>query len=178
VRVMPAFDLDRLTYVWPLTQPAAFWRSHVTRELGGFDESLKYIGDWDFFIRAGRSFKVVKIDEFLAVERRHQASKTLGQATPMQVETRQMLTRYQESSSRLTKVRRRFGAYAARRAAWVRLLRAMRATPVPGGPWSRLLTASSPRVDIARLIVGFVPWSPQEWKAGSIDTGVDWLAPN
>ena len=75
---MPPFNLERLTYVWPLTQPAAFWRAHVTRELGGFDESLKYIGDWDFFIRAGRRFTVVKIDEFLAISvatrhRRHSA---------------------------------------------------------------------------------------------------------
>jgi glycosyltransferase involved in cell wall biosynthesis len=178
VRVMPPFDLERLTYVWPLTQPAAFWRARVTRELGGFDETLKYIGDWDFFIRAGQRFRVAKIDEFLAVERRHLASKTIGQSTPMQLETRQMLARYQEPTSTLHTVRRRFSAYAARRVAWMRLLRAVRAGPRPGEPWSRLLAASNVRLSIPRLAAGFVPWSPQQWKAGSVDTGVDWLAPS
>ena len=95
----------------------------------------------------------------------------------MQLETRRMLDRYQEPSGRALTFRRRFSAYAARRAAWVRLLRAMRAKPRPGRPWFRLLSASRPRVHYLRLLAGFVPWSPQEWKAGSIDTGVDWLAP-
>ncbi|MFN8629645.1 MAG: glycosyltransferase family 2 protein [Chloroflexota bacterium] len=177
VRVMPPFDLDRLVNVWPLPQPATFWRSRVTEQLGGFDSTLRYVGDWDFFIRAGQRFTVVKIDEFLAVERRHLASKTLGQADPMAAETVRMLARYGTESAPLRRTALRLSAYASRRAAWVRLLLAISRGARHQGPWANLIRASNIRIHPVRLAAGFVPWARQEWKAGSIDTGVDWLDP-
>jgi glycosyltransferase involved in cell wall biosynthesis len=178
VRVMPAFSLARLVYVWPLPQPATFWRAAVGQGLGGFDAGLKYVGDWDFFIRAGRRFNIEKVDEFLAVERRHELTKTLGQAASMKVETERMLAGHQSSGLPDGPRRRlRLRAYIARRIAWLRLLRAF-AWPAQEGPWARLVNASEPRFSVARLLAGFVPWSPQEWKAGSVRTGVDWLDPD
>ncbi len=180
IRVMPAFDLGRLIHVWPLPQPAVFWRANVTRELGGFDSSLKYVGDWDFFIRAGRRFRIRKIDEFLAVERRHFASKTLGEASSVKAETDVMLRRYQPADqTAIHSWREKLIAFAARRVVWLRLLReVLSARREADGPWQHLLSASSVTLSVPRLLAGFVPWSPPTWKAGAVSTGREWLTPH
>jgi glycosyltransferase involved in cell wall biosynthesis len=59
-----------------LTQPVIFWRRGVFEKLGGFDESLQFVGDLDYWIRVAKKFKVMRIKEFLAVDRRHPQSKS------------------------------------------------------------------------------------------------------
>jgi glycosyltransferase involved in cell wall biosynthesis len=175
-RLMPAFDLERLRSVWPLPQPAVFWRRAVSDQLQGFDASLQYVGDWDFFIRAGERFPVRKVDEFLAIERRHGASKTIGQADPMQAETVRMLGRTPAGSpgGRLRQRIRRIEALAARRLVWVRFLeRVLRGRK--RGAWGQLLRATDVHVSVWRLAIGFIPGTPRRWKADAVSTDVDWL---
>lgn len=56
---------------------AAFlYRAEVTRTLGGYDEALFGVEDYDFWLRAARRFDFVKLDEDLYLYRRHEASLT------------------------------------------------------------------------------------------------------
>lgn len=56
---------------------AAFlYRAEVTQTLGGYDETLFGVEDYDFWLRAARSFAFVTLDEDLYLYRRHGASLT------------------------------------------------------------------------------------------------------
>lgn len=61
-----------LNYV---SQPATFWRKEVTDAVGGFDESLGYAMDYDYWLRVGRSFKLWVLPDYLASFRVHPDSK-------------------------------------------------------------------------------------------------------
>lgn len=178
-RILPGFDAARLVHVWPIQQPAAFWRIGVSTGVSGFDPSLMYVGDWDFFIRASQRFRFEKVDEFLAIERRHATSKTIGEEDSMAVENGLMLRRYQGlgmSRARRTLLLTR--ALVARRAAWLRFLgEARRPHHEPDGPWGRLLTSGTLSISVPRLAAGLIPGAPYRWKVGAIRTGRDWLRP-
>lgn len=56
---------------------AAFlYRAEVTRTLGGYDTALFGAEDYDFWLRAARSFRFVRLDEDLYLYRRHDGSLT------------------------------------------------------------------------------------------------------
>ena len=46
------FDRRYLVNKDPILQPAAFWRRSVWQETGGLDTSLRWVFDWEWFIRA------------------------------------------------------------------------------------------------------------------------------
>jgi glycosyltransferase involved in cell wall biosynthesis len=179
LRIFPGFDRQRLVEVWPLPQPATFWRAGVSEALSGFDQSLKYVGDWDFFIRTSSTFRVRKLDEVLAIERRHGASKTIGQSDAMVAETAMMLNRYRDPTmSRLGRTFVKARALAARRRTWLRFLREARRTHrAAGGPWGNLLSSGTLSLSIPRLVAGMVPGAPYSWKVGAVGTDKDWLRP-
>lgn len=56
---------------------AAFlYRAEVTHALGGYDETLFGVEDYDFWLRAARRFRFVTLDEDLYLYRRHEGSLT------------------------------------------------------------------------------------------------------
>ena len=57
--------------------PTVFWQRRVFNQLGGFDESLRFVADCDFWMKAGGIFKIIKINEFLSVDRNHSQEKGL-----------------------------------------------------------------------------------------------------
>jgi GT2 family glycosyltransferase len=59
-----------------LTQPTVFWRKRVFDSLGGFDESLQMVADYDFFLRASGKSRFLKVNEILAIFRSHPQSKS------------------------------------------------------------------------------------------------------
>jgi glycosyltransferase involved in cell wall biosynthesis len=64
--------LQVLNYV---SQPATFWRRELFEAVGEFDESLSYAMDYDYWLRAGRLFKLDVVDRYLACFRVHETSK-------------------------------------------------------------------------------------------------------
>jgi glycosyltransferase involved in cell wall biosynthesis len=67
----PEFSLSFLLRRGTLGQPSVFFRRSVVEKVGLFDESLKLVGDCEYWIRAAERCKVSKIAEFLAVARDH-----------------------------------------------------------------------------------------------------------
>jgi len=77
----------------PLGQPAVWWRRRVYEKFGGFDESLHYCMDHEYWLRLGTKVRWHYIPEPLAVSRLHSDAKTSRQLAAMWRETAQMLTR-------------------------------------------------------------------------------------
>ncbi len=67
----PKFSLSFLLRRGSLGQPTVFFRKSVVEKVGLFDESLKLVGDYEYWMRVGKQCNVSKIDEFLAVMRYH-----------------------------------------------------------------------------------------------------------
>lgn len=73
---------------------AAFlYRAEVTQALTGYDEALFGVEDYDFWLRAARSFEFVTLDEDLYLYRRHEASLTDRRAARIHRLTTQILRR-------------------------------------------------------------------------------------
>lgn len=65
------FHRDTVQRTGFLAQPTVFWRRRVVEAVGGFDESLRYVADCDYWMRAAARFRFHKVHEVLAVERDH-----------------------------------------------------------------------------------------------------------
>jgi len=63
----PAYNPDRLLYGNFIDINIAVHRASVIKEIGGFDESLKSLGDWDLFVRISvkHPFKIKYVDQVL-----------------------------------------------------------------------------------------------------------------
>jgi len=72
----PEYLLKLHLRVCSLAQPAVFWRRRVLEALHGFDERLRLVGDYDFWVRAMARFNFKKVNEFLAVFRLRSESKS------------------------------------------------------------------------------------------------------
>lgn len=77
----------------PLGQPAIWWRRRVYEKFGGFDESLHFCMDHEYWLRLGTNVRWHYIPEPLAVSRLHADAKTSRQLAAMWRETARMLTR-------------------------------------------------------------------------------------
>lgn len=83
----PVLPKDRVTFEAAhaigecvVNQPGCFWRRRMTERVGYLDESLRYVMDYEYWLRmlvAGAKFK--RLDETLAAFRLSSRSKTVGQ---------------------------------------------------------------------------------------------------
>lgn len=64
--------LSILNYI---SQPATFWRREAYIKIGGFDDSLKYTMDYDYWFRLMTLSNYYFIDEYIAEFRVHKRSK-------------------------------------------------------------------------------------------------------
>jgi glycosyltransferase involved in cell wall biosynthesis len=75
------FDLVRLAAANIISQPAAFFRRDAFTAVGGLNETLGFVMDYDLWIRIGRRFPCRYIQHLLATYRLHETSKTISNAT-------------------------------------------------------------------------------------------------
>jgi glycosyltransferase involved in cell wall biosynthesis len=87
------FSPDKLRDRNPLGQPAVWWRRRIYEKFGGFDESLHYCMDHEYWLRLGPRVRWHYLPEPLAVSRLHAGAKTSRQLNAMWRETAHMLTR-------------------------------------------------------------------------------------
>ena len=87
-------NADYLKRVGIIAQPSVFWRRSAMEALGPFDESLKYVADCDYWMRATASHTFVKVNEFLSVERDHTGTIRESQAPILWPELDMVRSRY------------------------------------------------------------------------------------
>ena len=87
------FSPDHLRSCNPLGQPAVWWRRRVYEKYGGFDESLRFCMDHEYWLRLGTRVRWAYLPEPLAVSRLHADAKTSRQLADMWIESARMLTR-------------------------------------------------------------------------------------
>lgn len=158
---MPPFDLDFVRRSGFLAQPAVFWRRRVFDEEGGFDETLRYVADCDYWMRMGDHRRFVKVWEFLAIERNH--GDTLREATGRDVwaELAAVRAKYVKLSG--DGHDRRLRAQSRRTYVWWRafslalLVQSLVPQSLRRGPWSRTLSVQKEGVSRARLLVRALP---------------------
>ena len=75
------FDLGKLASANIICQPAAFFRKGAFEAVGGLDETLDFVMDYDLWIRIGRRFSCHHIHQMIATYRLHDASKTMSAET-------------------------------------------------------------------------------------------------
>jgi glycosyltransferase involved in cell wall biosynthesis len=77
-----------------IAQPATFIRRDAYDQVGGFDPTLHFAFDYDFWIRLSRLRPFVMIDAVLASARVHAGSKTVSQPRPACSEAVSVLSRH------------------------------------------------------------------------------------
>ncbi len=86
------FDLRRLLRVGNyIVQPAVFFRRAAFDAVGGLDESLHYVMDYDLWIRLGSAYPVAMLDAAIAQVRVHGATKTVTGGEPRWEEMEAMI---------------------------------------------------------------------------------------
>jgi glycosyltransferase involved in cell wall biosynthesis len=64
---------DGLDYI---LQPSTFFLRRAWEEVGGLDADLRYCLDWDVILRVAQRYAAVTVNEFLAVSREYEETKT------------------------------------------------------------------------------------------------------
>jgi glycosyltransferase involved in cell wall biosynthesis len=92
----PAYDLqEQLNGVnRSIAQPTVFFRRSLLDRVGYLDESLNYVMDYDFWLRASRETRFVHVDRVLAQFRHHGESKTVAEWSRFFREARRVARRH------------------------------------------------------------------------------------
>ncbi len=88
------FDRRTLVNRDPILQPAAFWRRALWQATGPLDESLRWVFDWEWFIRAHARGAFHYLPRDLALYRVQPAALTRTGGLPRQLEHGRVTRRY------------------------------------------------------------------------------------
>lgn len=80
-----------------IPQPSTFWRRDVLKGVGLFDESLRYVMDYDYWFRISQRYRLYYINEYLAKFRVYPSSKTWQSAVSHEDEEEKVVKRYVNS---------------------------------------------------------------------------------
>jgi len=84
-----------------MAQATVFWTRRVSALVGGFDESLKYSGDFEYWLRAASSgFRYKNVREVLAVVIQHEAALSTLHPDEVQREIELVRGRYSQTFDR------------------------------------------------------------------------------
>ncbi len=90
-------DFNVMAYIYlMIPQPAAFWRRDAYREVGGLDPELRYVMDYDLFLRFAKMYpsrRFRHIRKPLASFRLHPESKSVGSMTKFGTESGAVIAR-------------------------------------------------------------------------------------
>lgn len=147
-RLSPAFGT--------LLQPSTFWRREMPEDLNGFDATLRFVADADFWFRAAERFQFRRVSEFLAVDLWHETSLSYSRRREMAREDAEMRARHRRGLA---------GTAVGRAFAYVRWhfwtgnywLAFALATHGRSRGWERFIAACQPRIGLAAAILGWLP---------------------
>jgi glycosyltransferase involved in cell wall biosynthesis len=78
----------------PILQQASFWKRNLWEEVGPLDESMNWVFDWDWFIRAHKVTSFLYIPQFLANYRVHSQAKTRSSDIQRRIEQARITKTY------------------------------------------------------------------------------------
>ncbi|QWR76736.1 glycosyltransferase family 2 protein [Candidatus Magnetomonas plexicatena] len=104
VNINSELDFEKMLRYWshnvPPNQPSVFFKRSLLKEFGSVDTSLKYMMDYDLFLRFAQKHKFYYIPETLSVYRFHKESKSgFANWSVFYPETREIYMRYKHLSS-------------------------------------------------------------------------------
>lgn len=173
------FDLDYVRRCGFLCQPTVFWRRRVVEEEGGFDESLRYVADCEYWMRVGDHRSFVKLNEFVAVERNHGATLREVQALPVFAELADVRARYVKLEGlrhRIALMRHSLVSQFWVRAHWAGFIVQSALPWRRSGPWSRLINSGEPAIRWHLLPLRLIPGLSAR-RPRVIRPGRHWLNP-
>jgi len=176
VLVQPAGRPAYLRRIGSFAQPATAWRRAAHESVGGFDPTLRYTGDLDFFLKVASAWATVRVDEVLAVMRSHPGMKTVADAGPMRTENDRVRASQArpEDSGAVRLALERLRAWAARRVLLLRLAVSIRRGGRHG--WPGFVRGARPSIAVRRLALGLLPGRFAANQVDAIRSNVDWLA--
>jgi hypothetical protein len=94
----PPFDPRVYTHEVVMGQPSVFWTRKVVDRIGGFDETLEYCGDLEYWARAGAAgLRYERLAEVLAVEVRHEGTLSSNYPHRLRSELAAVRDRYRQT---------------------------------------------------------------------------------
>lgn len=78
--------LNMLRWHFCMPGPGVFFRRQVIEKIGGRDEQFRYVGDFDFWLRAGLMGPFARIPKFLATFRVHPGSASISKKGDLMAE--------------------------------------------------------------------------------------------
>lgn len=77
--LQPRYSYHALKCVDFIVQPAVFMRAGFYQKIGKFDTNLKYVMDYDYWLRAGKAYTPMFVNYYLANWRAHSESLSVRQ---------------------------------------------------------------------------------------------------
>jgi glycosyltransferase involved in cell wall biosynthesis len=154
------FNLDYIRRVGFLAQPAVFWRRELVVREGGFDETLRYVADCDYWMRLGEKHRFQKVNEIVAIERDHAGALRERDRAALESELTLVRSRYvmaEGMGHRLAIVLHQVRVFAWRRAYWLRFAGSRLRTD-RRRPWSRFLSDRRTKVTNRWIFALLIPW--------------------
>ena len=164
LRFYPPLNLGYIERTGFLGQPTVFWQKKVFEYLKGFDETLKFVADCDYWMKAGRIFTARKINEFLAIERDHPQAKRFAQHDSLKEELQRVCARYNDLDSvqgRVGRIGDQIWAFFWRRYYMGKFLLLYHgwSLGVSNRSWFNTLNVPDLRLaPLHRLLLGFLPF--------------------
>lgn len=94
IHQVPKFDRNRLCHDDFLVQPSCFWTRKLWDLTGELDESLHFMLDWDWFLRASRHVAFAHVQDLWSLYRIHSGHKTGRQRDARRREVVDLVERY------------------------------------------------------------------------------------
>lgn len=162
-----------------LPQPTVFFRRSLFEQVGPFDDTLSFVADCDYWLRAVSVSTASKIDEIMAIQRDHPGALRMLRSQDLSNEMRLVRARYTRSTDALSWLVRaldRFRAFIRRRRELLRFLvaaRRSRQDPRYAGPWARVLSDPTLAFSIRHILVGLIPFAGRFvlFRMGRLDRG-------
>jgi glycosyltransferase involved in cell wall biosynthesis len=176
------FNPDFIRRIGFLVQPTVFIRRAAFESLGPFDESLRFVADCEYWMRAGDRHRFVKVNEFLAVERNH--SSTLRESEGPAVSSELKAVRSHFVNLVGPRNDRRVRWHRARNRMWLGaywlafLVQTVVPTRLRQGPWKQFLGSAQVSVERRWILPRLIPALGRRFAEHIVRPSRYWLEPN
>jgi hypothetical protein len=175
------FNHDHIRRVGLLAQPTVFMRRSAYEAEGPFDESLRYVADCEYWMRAGARRRFLKVSEVLAVERNHSSTLRESQGQDVWTELAAVRARFVRLTGPRHKQLLRW--HWLRNRLWYRLygfaflFQASVPARIRRGPWKRFLGSGQTDVHRRQLLLRAIPLLGPRVAGRILESGRYWLEP-